>query len=215
MRRWAGLSGLWFVVLFALGATLYGAGAGSRQQEITAYYASSRSRLHQIEGFAVLLVASVLLMLYVAVLRRRTVRDALMGDVAILSGAAAVAFLMLANALWATTAFTVQIQGSYEVAAESHLLIEDAAFICLVTGMAAAIPWVLVTSFSGVRNGELPSWFAVLGVIAMVGQALAYWYLPLIGFLLWVAAGSVLLVVRPGSTSNPKPALATPRAAVH
>ena len=42
----------------------------------------------------------------------------------------------------------------------------------------------------------MPRWFALLGIIATVGQVFAYWYVPLLGFFLWVAAGSILLVRR-------------------
>jgi len=118
---------------------------------------------------------------------------------------------MLANALWAATAFTVQIQGFYPVNAGSHLLVEDAGFVCLITSMVAAIPWVLVTSFSGMRSGEMPRWFAGLGILAAVGQTLAYWYLPLAAFLLWVLAGSVLLARSPATAPRPRgPAMSAP-----
>jgi hypothetical protein len=52
-------------------------------------------------------VASLLLLIYIAVLTRQTVHNALMSDVATISGAATVVFLMLANALWAATAKAV------------------------------------------------------------------------------------------------------------
>jgi len=194
--RWLpGLSGLGFVVCFAIAALLYGSGAGSQQREISAYYANSGSRIHQIEGFAVLLVGCIVLMVYVAVLQTFVAEGSLMRQVGGISGTSAIVFLMLANALWASTAFTVEIQHfGYAVDVGSHLLLEDAAFVCLITAMLAAIPWVLVTSISGARSGAMPRWFAPLGVIASVGQGFAYWYFPLVGFLLWVAAGSILVV---------------------
>jgi hypothetical protein len=193
-RRVTGLSGLGFVVCFAIAVGLYGGGAGSQQREISAYYADAGSRIHQIEGFAVLLAGCVILLVYVAVLQRLVAEGSLMRQLAAMSGTGAVVFLMLANALWASTAFTVEIQHGYAVDAASHLLLEDAAFVCLITSMVAAIPWVLVTSISGVRSGVMPRWFAVLGIIATVGQVLAYWYVPLVGFFLWVATGSILVV---------------------
>ena len=197
-RRVTGLSGLGFVVCFAIAVGLYGGGAGSQQREISAYYADAGSRIHQIEGFAVLLAGCVILLVYVAVLQRLVAEGSLMRQVAAMSGTGAVVFLMLANALWASTAFTVEIQHGYAVDAASHLLLEDAAFVCLITSMVAAIPWVLVTSISGVRSGAMPRWFAVLGIIAAVGQIFAYWYVPLVGFFLWVATGSILVVRHKG-----------------
>lgn len=46
------------------------------------------------------------------------------------------------------------------MSASSHLLVEDAAFVSLVTATVAAILWVLVTSFSDVRRGEMHRWSA-------------------------------------------------------
>jgi hypothetical protein len=193
-KRLTGLSGLGFVICFAIAAVLYGSGAGFQQREISAYYADSGNRIHQIEGFAVLLAGCILLMVYVAVLQRFVAEGSLMRQVGAISGTGAVVFLMLANALWASTAFTVEIQRGYTVDAGSHLLLEDAAFVCLITAMVAAIPWVLITSISGARTGAMPRWVALLGIVASVGQLLAYWYVPLVGFLLWVATGSILFV---------------------
>lgn len=195
-HRWASSSGLAFVLLFGLAAALYAGGAGSSQTAISAYYADAGSWAHQIEGFAVLTGGGLAMMVYVVTLSRRLVRDGWWREVSVVSGTIGVVFLMLANTMWAATAFTVLIQGSYSVAATSHLLIEDMAFLCLVTGMAAAIPWVLIVSFSGASDGATPRWFAALGVVAAAGQLLSYWYLPLAAFLLWVIVGSLLLTVR-------------------
>jgi hypothetical protein len=199
--RWAGLCGAGFVVLFAIAAALYGAGAGADQGDITAYYADFGSRVHQLGGFAVLLLATALLLVYVVYSTFQTVQDAPLRLTAMLSGAIGTVFVMLANALWAATAFTVQIQSSYTVAASSHLLMEDAAFVCLITGMVIAIPWVLITALSGRRSGDLPTWFAALAVLSAMGQALSYWYFPLAAFLAWVLAGSVLLTRRRTATA--------------
>ena len=201
-RRLTGLSGLGFVVCFLIAAALYGGGAGSQQREIAAYYADSGRYIHQIEGFAVLIGGCIVLMVYVAVLQSLVAERSLMRQLADISGTSAVVFLMLANALWAATAFAVQIQRGYAVDARSHLLLEDASFVCLITAMVAAIPWVLVTSISGARSASMPRWFALLGIIASVGQVLAYWYVPLVGFLLWVATGSILIFRQSISTAR-------------
>jgi hypothetical protein len=191
--RYAAASGVVFVVLFAVAATLYAGGAGSTQTDITAYYSDSSAYAHQIEGFAVLTAASLALVVFVVVSTRSLVARGLLSDVAIASGTIACGFLFLANTLWAATAFTVTIERSYAVSASTHLIVEDAAFACLVTSMAAALPWVLITSF----GGRAPRWLIPVGVISSIGQVLAYWYLPLGAFLLWVAVVGVLLVVRP------------------
>jgi hypothetical protein len=101
--------------------------------------------------------------------------------------------LAVGNALWAASAFTAEIESGYRVNPQSHLLIEDAAFVIVVSAMAIAIPFVAVSSVVASRTRRLPRWFAYLGIVAAVGLAGAYWYLPLLGFLVWISCGSLLL----------------------
>lgn len=194
--RWASATGLAFVLLFGVAATLYAGGAGSSQPDVSAYYSDPGQWSHQIEGFAALTIASIALMVFVVTLCHTLVRQVWWRDVALMSGTAGVVFLMLANMLWSATAFTVLIQHKYQVLATTHLLVEDAAFVGLVVAMAAAIPLVLIVSLSAVRQGAMPGWFGALGVASAVGQALSYWYFPLAIFLLWVVVANLLLAVR-------------------
>lgn len=194
--RWASATGLAFVILFGVAATLYAGGAGSSQPDVSAYYSDPGQWSHQVEGFAALTIASIALMIYVVTLCHTLVRQDWWRDVALMSGTAGVVFLMFANMLWSATAFTVLIQHKYQVLATTHLLVEDAAFVGLVVAMAAAIPWVLIVSWSGARQGAVPIWFGALGAASALGQALSYWYFPLAIFLLWVVVGSLLLAVR-------------------
>src|SRR4029077_2309423 len=89
-RRGTALSGIGFVVCFAIAAGLYGGGAGSQQREISAYYADAGSRIHQIEGVAVLLAGCVILLVYVAVLQRLVADGSWMRQLAAMSGTGAV-----------------------------------------------------------------------------------------------------------------------------
>lgn len=189
--RLAALSGIGFVACFAAAAALYGSGAGSGPSEITAYYASSGDRARQIAGFAVLLAGCVLLLVFVG----RLARAAGVGYAALGSGIAATALLALANALWAASALTVELEQGYRIDPRTHLLVEDAAFAVLVTASALAIPFVVASSVRAVRGSVFPRWFMPLGGLAALGLATAYWYLPLAAFLLWIAAGSVLLAL--------------------
>ena len=194
MPRWTALSGAAFTLLFALAAILYGSGAGSDASQILVYYSRPAARRHQELGFAVLLVACLLLLHFVAVLRVRVARTSPASAVLLLSGGATVVLLMIANGLWAATAFTVEIQGGAVVVSPSaHLLLEDASFVLVVTAAAAAIPMVIVTCNEVLRRGGLPRWYAWLGWLAVAGLASAYAYFPLSAFLIWIAAGSLLL----------------------
>jgi hypothetical protein len=194
--RWLPLTGIAFVALFGAAALLYGNGAGSSPDEIAAYYADAGDRLRQIGGFAVLLLACLFLAAYVAVIVRRVVDAEPLATIALASGTCAVGLLAVANALWATTAFTAELEAGYRVSPHTHLLVEDGAFIVLMSAAALAIPFVAVASWAAASMRVLPRWFAVLGVLAMLGLAAAYWYFPLLAFLLWIAAGSLALTGR-------------------
>ena len=191
--RWLPLTGLAFAVCFALAVALYGSGAGSDPAAISAYYASSANRLRQIGGFAALLAGCVFLLGYVVVLVSAIVRNEPLRTIALLSGAGAVLLLAVGNALWAASAFVAEIERDYRINPQTHLLIEDAGFAVVVSAMAIAIPFVLSVSLAALRSRALPRWFALLGGLAAVGLAAAYWYLPLSAFLVWIACGSVLL----------------------
>ena len=73
-------------------------------------------------------------MTFVAFSTRALIGEGVSRDLALISGASACAFLLLANTLWAATAFTVVIQLTYDVSASTHLIVEDAAFVCLGRG---------------------------------------------------------------------------------
>jgi hypothetical protein len=212
--RWLALTGLAFVGFFVLAILLYGSGAGSDPSQILAYYASSASRMRQIGGFASLLAGCVLLTAYVSVVSRQVVGDELLATIAIASGVGSALLLAVGNGLWAASAFTAELESGYRTNPQAHLLIEDAAFITVVSAMAIAIPFVAITSLSPSAARQLPGWFAVLGFFAILGLAAAYWYFPLFAFLLWIASGSLLLWRRPVTSTTHReqlPSEAKPR----
>jgi hypothetical protein len=139
----------------------------------------------------VLLAGCVLLLVFVG----RLARVAGVGNAALGSGIAATALLALANALWAASALTVELEPGYRIDPSAHLLVEDAGFAVLVTAAALAIPFVVASSVRAVRTRGFPPWFTALGGLASLGLAAAYWYWPLAAFLLWIASGSVMLAV--------------------
>jgi hypothetical protein len=106
--KWAALAGFGFVVLFAAGAAVYGGGAGSRPAEIAAYYASHSNRMHQLAGFGLIVAAAVLLGVFAAGIASHLDKPAYVA--AVVSGTAAAALLLVANALWAASALTAELE---------------------------------------------------------------------------------------------------------
>ena len=186
MPRSCASAGLAFVAFFVAGAAVYGSGAGSSDAEIAAYYASHGNRLHQLIGFGLVAAAGVLLAVFAAGFASR---------VAIVGGVLSAALLLVANALWAAGAFTVELEPHYMLPPRTHLLLEDAGFACFVSAAAAAIPLVVAVSV----ERSTPRWLAALGLAAAVALALSYFYFPFFVFLAWVAvvAASSTLTSRP------------------
>jgi hypothetical protein len=162
---------------------VYGSGAGSSDAEIAAYYASHGNRLHQLIGFALVAAAAVLLAVFAAGFTSR---------VAVASGALAAGLLLVANALWAASAFTVELESGYRVDPRTHLLVEDAGFVCFISAAAAAVPLVVAVSL----ERTTPRWLAVLGLPTAVALAASYFYFPFFVFLAWVVCVSAVSLQR-------------------
>ena len=178
--------GIGFVAAFVAGVVAYGSGAGSGDAEIAAYYANHGDRVHQIVGFALIAVAVVLFVVFVAGLQDVLARDR--SVVAFISGGCAAALLLGANALWAASALTVELESGYRIDPRTHLLFEDAGFALFVSAAAVAVPLVAVVSLSA----GYAQWFAVAGTVVVLALGTSYWYFPFFVFLAWVAVAAVL-----------------------
>jgi hypothetical protein len=185
------VGGIGFVAAFVAGAIVYGSGAGSTDAEIASYYASHGNRVHQLVGFALIVVAIVLFVVFVAGLAdllppRRAV-------VAYVSGGCAAALLFGANALWAASALTIELESGYRIEPRTHLLLEDAGFALFVSAAAVAVPLVAAVSLWGASS----RWFALAGIVVALALAASYWYFPFFAFLAWVVLAAVLEPRRP------------------
>jgi hypothetical protein len=172
--RSCALAGLAFAGLFAAGAAAYGSGAGRSDAEIAAYYASHGNRLHQLIGFGLVAAAGVLLAAFASGFASRA---------AMVGGVLSAALLLVANALWAASALTIELEPGYRLDPRTHLVLEDAGFACFVSAAAAGI--LLVAAVSLARS--TPRWLARLGVVVALALAASYFYVPFFAFLGWTA----------------------------
>lgn len=185
VRKWSAWCGLGFVLLFAVGAAVYGHGAGSDAVDIVAYYARASGRTHQLAGFAIVTCAGVLFAVFAVALGTRL--GGLTGAVATASGTLSAGLLLAANTLWAGSAWTVALQQNYPIDPNTHLLLEDTGYAFFVTSAAAAVPLVLAVC----ADQLAPGWLRWSAVPAVVGLALSVYYVPYAIFLLWVAATAI------------------------
>ncbi|HEX2307989.1 MAG TPA: hypothetical protein VHI14_06705 [Jatrophihabitantaceae bacterium] len=185
MRRWGALSGIGFVLLFALGAAVYGNGAGSDEAEIVAYYARASDRAHQLAGFAIVTCAAVLFAVFAVTLGARL--GSLAGAVVAASGTLSAGLLLAANTLWSGSAWAVALEQNYQIDPSTHLLLEDTGYAFFVASAAAAVPLVLAVC----ADKTLPGWLRWAAVPAIMGLVFSVYYVPYAIFLLWVAAAAV------------------------
>jgi hypothetical protein len=188
-RPLLGFAGVGFVACFTAAAVLYGSGAGTTVEEIAAFYASQSDRARQIAGFAVMLVALVALLIFVAELHKALHGPGLM----LVSGTVTGCLLIAANALWAASAFTVELEPGYVIDPRSHLLVEDAGFVLFVSSAVAAIPLVAATSVAILRRRLARRWFGWAGVPVSAALAVSYWFEAYLAFLAWVAGAAILI----------------------
>jgi hypothetical protein len=179
------LSGIGFVLLFALGAAVYGNGAGSNEAEIIAYYARASDRAHQLAGFAIVTCAAVLFAVFAVSLGARL--GSVAGTVAAASGTLSAGLLLAANTLWSGSAWTVALEQNYQIDPSTHLLLEDTGYAFFVASAATAVPLVLAACAAQ----AVPGWLRWAAVPAVVGLVLSVYYVPYAIFLLWVAAAAI------------------------
>ena len=182
------------MALFVVAAVLYGNGAGRGAEEIVAYYALPADRLAQIEGFAVLTVALAAFAVFVASVSAQVAPDEPFSSLILAAGVATLVCLLVANTLWASSAFTYVIEREYVIDPKTHLLFEDSGFAFLVAGGVMGAAFVAATSLAMARTAGFPRWLPWLGLPAGVALLAVYWYLPLFLFFVWIVAVSVAVL---------------------
>ena len=181
---------------------IYGGGAGRRPDEIVSYYSVASNRLAQIAGFAFLAVGLALFGLFVASVRASVAPDEPWSSLILGAGTATLVCLLVANTLWASSAFTSVIEQEYVIDPKSHLLFEDSGFAFLVAGGVMGATFVAATSLAMSRTAGFPAWLAWLGLPVAVALLAVYWYLPLFAFFVWIGAVSLYgLAQRPSAAT--------------
>jgi hypothetical protein len=186
--RWVALNGTAFVVAFLVAVALFGSGAGRRSAEIASYYGDHGDRVRQIAGFYALGAAVLFLVWFAGTLCR-----VLHAPLVLAAGALTGALLLAADALWTTTAITVQHEQSFVLDPNTHLIVEDAGFALFLAAMLGALAFVATASAAIIRTGALPRALGLLGFPVAASLAAAWYYLPLFALLAWVLAASLLL----------------------
>jgi hypothetical protein len=93
--------------------------------------------MRQLAGFALILVAAVALSVFAAGIASRV--EGPESFVVAVAGSASAVLLLGANALWAASAFTSELEPAYHIDPRTHFISEDAGFAFFVVPVGS--PW--------------------------------------------------------------------------
>ena len=211
-QRWGGVFGIAFTVLFFFGVfalpNLPDWKATKKYPDpaahLTSFYNSSGNRARLVIAAYLIALAGLSFLVFLSAVRARLVQaggsTGPLSDIASGAGLVFVAMIFSAGAAFATIAGDIVFGGQGK---QFHPNPELAAFLpqlgyplLLVFGMLSAAVVVLLTSVVAVRTGALPRWLGYAGFVVAFFQLFAVFFIPMILFLLWMLAVSIVFLGR-------------------
>jgi hypothetical protein len=196
-ERWSALAGVLFVVFLVVGIAMSG-DTGDTPDKIQSYYAESGNRAKEIAAFFLITGAGLAFLAFLGTLRELLVRAE--GGPGTLSalvfgpGIAFVALLVTGNAISRAPAAVAE-QDQFTLDANTAEMLDAAGYLTIVGGIMLASVLVLAASTAALRTGALPAWLGWAGLIVAVAMLFAIFFFPILAFLAWVLAVSLVLTV--------------------
>ncbi len=200
--RWWPLTGFAFVGLWlgTLAATGNDVDTHDSDTEILAYYAKSGNRDRHIIAFFLILAASLFFVWFLAKLRARLVRaEGGAGTLTALAygaGIAAAALWTVADAFFASAAFTRADTSKFQLDPNTYRILSDTGYAIWFSGTTVAAVTVVATALLALRTGLLPKWIAWLSFPVALTMLVAFFFIPFLIMLGWVLVVSVTFMVR-------------------
>jgi len=209
-QRWGGILGIVSAVLFFFGVTMPNlpdwkvtTKHPNPAQHVASFYNSSGNRARLVIAAYLLALSGLAFLWFLSTLRERVRRagvgSGVLTDVATGAGLLFVAMMFAAGACWATIAgniiFGNQLHPNPELAA---FLPQLGYPLLLIFGMLSAAVMVALVSVQALQTGALPRWLAYAGFVVSVALLVAVFFIPMILFLLWILAVSIV-VLRSGA----------------
>jgi hypothetical protein len=196
-ERWSAVAGVLFVALFAVALAL-SANTGDNPSEVQQWYADSGNRTKEFVAWFLYIAAAIAFLSFLGTLRDMLVRAE--GGPGTLSalvfgpGLAFTVLLVTGVSLFAAPA-ALGDENDFKLDPNTAEIFSDAGYFVLVAGGMIASIVVLATSMAALRTGVLPSWLGWVGLIVAVVMLFSVFFLPLLVFLAWVLAVSLVMVV--------------------
>lgn len=205
LREWSALSGLLFVVLFAVGNVLILDGPSDESPaKMQAYYGDSghRDRIHI--GWILAGLGLFFFLWFIACLRE-TARDAEQRDSG--RGSMLASLITIGGTAYAAVAMAVigladgirtMSDDTYHHEVYGGIIhaANDGTYVMHATGTAGLAAMILAFSLASLSSGALPKWLGWFGIIAAVAALASIAFFTMFVWLLWIVITSLLLFAR-------------------
>jgi hypothetical protein len=218
--RWAGVSGIAFVVLFLVSALMNSTPNGNDSDaKWTSYFASSSHRVTLLVAGFLLVIAALCLMVFFATLWTRvaeTSRGRRTNPLAIVAAGTGAAGIAIGAVLSVGVAGGM-IFGSLPEPSASILRVMDQLGwpVVMVAGMIPFALAIAVVSLQARAAGAFGAGLTVFSLVMAVITLASFLFFPLLAPLLWVLVVSIVLIRRPGLIRAPSSPPATPSIPVY
>lgn len=185
------------LVLAALGVS--GSGPGDTPEEVAGWYADEGNRGAAFFVFFLLVGAALAFLWFLGALRGVLVRAE--GDparwtaLAFGAGVASSTLLLASASLYITPAATAG-QDAFPFDPNTANAFTNAGFALLTCSTMTGALVALATSIVAYRTGLLPRWLALAGFLVAPSLLFAVFFFPLVVWLAWVLAVSLVLLIR-------------------
>lgn len=202
-RLWP-VTGVLYAVLIAV--ALFSGGSAETDEELLAFYAERSNRIGDFVLFFLLAAAALCLLGFAAKVQERLAQARQAGTAARLVGVSAIvsATLLLATASVWVSISAVYTQEGFQLDPNSARLVGSIGYGLFTASMMSAGLLAASLAAASRRAGLLPSWIVWSGFVTAAALVAAYVFLPILLFLLWIVAASVVLLVRP-VRAEPRP----------
>jgi hypothetical protein len=199
VERWAGLGGILYVILFAVGAIVASAGQPSSNDppaELISYYSDSGHRAKIFVGWLLVVIGVFFLLWFVGALRqtvRRLDGDGLLAAVTTTGGAVYAASTLAAFSV----DFGMKTASADTFADRVHPelipVADDVAYLLHSAGGAGVGAMMAAASLAAYRARAVPAWLSWLGVVAGLLAVISFFFIPWFVIAAWllVAGGLV------------------------
>jgi hypothetical protein len=207
LARWAPISGILFVVLWAVVIFMLDSDPGDSDTDIVSWYADSGNRDQQVIAFFLVLAASLCFVWFLSVLRGRLAQAeggaGLKTALAFGAGLVAVTLWTIAMAVWMSVSFAVDDSDDFVVDPNTERLFSNFGYALWFGGTTIALLVVLCAALVGLRGELIPRWLAWVSILVAITMLASFAFIPFLIWLGWVLVVSVVLIWKPSADTAP------------